>query len=244
MRTILGCLLMLAMVGCHCGPRCCVREPNCVKASCASNLPADATDKPATDDSQVAPAPAPKEPQAAQSKKTKTSPAKPSMWSSATARAGTSSSAKSAAAKPASTQDESVKQLLADLEKTKREKTSLQAKLSEESARQTQQRLELEARLAVLQEQMRQQSALQQAIYQQAPAMSRPVPNYGGQNYGGQYGGIPTISPGTSTPSIPNGWPNNNGVSDSGFPGSNAPAWNPQAKPAQQVEQWPHSPQR
>ena len=240
MRTLLGGLLMVSLVGCHCGPRCCVREPNCTKASCANNPPAESTAKPTTDDSQLPPAPTPNEPQAARSKKTQSAPVKPSIWSSAT-----SSSAKSTAAKSASAQDESVKQVLADLEKTKREKATLQAKLSEDSARQTQQRLELEARLAVVQEQMRQQSAMQQVMYQQqAPAMSRPLTNhggsnYGGPNYGGQYVGVPTISPGVPSPSVSNAWPNNNG-----FSSSNLTAWNPQAKPVQQVEQWPHSPQR
>lgn len=245
MRTIAGCVLMLSVVGCHCGPRCCVREqPSCIKASCANNSPAESTAKPATDDSQLPPSPAPNEPQAARTKKTQSGSAKPSMWSSLTARTEATSSAKSAAAKSATAQDDSVKQLLADLEKTKREKASLQAKLSEESARQTQQRLELETRMVVLQEQLRQQSALQQVMYQQqAPVMSRPQPNYGGQNYsgqnyGGQYAAVPTITPGSPSSAVAAGWPNSNGSN------APAPAWNPQAKPAQPLEQWPHSPQR
>jgi len=132
---------------------------------------------------------------------------------------------------------------MADLEKVKREKTALETKLSEESAKQTQQRLELEARLALIQEQMRQQSALQQVAYQQQSAeMSRPMQTYSG----------PTITAGAPSPSMqmPFSPPTPSYApppQSQGVPvwGSSSPTWNaPQVPPQQQVEQWPFSAQR
>jgi hypothetical protein len=137
---------------------------------------------------------------------------------------------------------------MADLEKIKRDKAALETKLTEESAKQTQQRLELEARLALLQEQMRQQSALQQVMYQpQAPGMPR-------SSYNG-----PTISSGAPSPSMQMPFsPSVQTFAPQAQPqavpawGNSAPTWGnstsnwnaPAAAPQQQVEQWPYSPQR
>jgi hypothetical protein len=134
---------------------------------------------------------------------------------------------------------------MADLEKTKREKATLETKLSEESAKQTQQRLELEARLALIQEQMRQQSSLQQVMYQQqAPTMARPNTSY--------Y--APVITSGTPSPTMAMPFAATSGVPTYVPPahvpavpawGNPVPTWNNAAvPPAQQVEQWPFSPQR
>ena len=126
---------------------------------------------------------------------------------------------------------------MSGLEKPKREKAALETKLTEDSAKQTQQRLELEAQLALLQEQMRQQSALQQvAFQQQAAAMSRPMSNYSG----------PTITSGAPSSSMQMPFSTSTPQSQPAGVWSNSmPAWNtPSVPPQQQVEQWPYSPQR
>ncbi len=212
MRTIAWCMLALSLVGCHSGPRWCMRD-------CDTSRPAQFDDQPLIEsDPQPtvpSPPPVPKDgpnltapPQPAQKERTpyesssrprplfgsrSTSQASRSKSSSRTTQTARRSQAPAATTKPAA-QDDSVKQLMSDLEKTKREKAALETKLSEDSAKQAQQRLELEARLALLQEQMRQQSALQQVTYQpqQAPAMSQPMLGYAG----------PMITSGAPSPSM------------------------------------------
>lgn len=252
MRTLAWCLLTLGLVGCHSGPRWCLRDCERYEA-----LPCE--DQPVIEPApQPAPAqpklegpaiPATKQPDQKErvpyesSSRSRgwfgtrhASHSKSSNRATQTARRTTPA----AAARPTS-QDESVKQLMADLEKVKREKAVLETKLSEESAKQTQQRLELEARLALIQEQMRQQSALQQVMYQPpAPPASRPTTNY--------YG--PVISSGTPNPSLP--MPFSSSAPTYAPPSQAAPAWSnpapnwvtPSVPPQQQVEQWPFSPQR
>src|SRR5262249_1166938 len=139
MRMITVCVLAMSLVGCHIGPRRCMRD----HASCGDCRSSEVPP----------PAPAPENDsrtnsQAARAKEVRGGgTANGSARSAQTARKGS---------KPATSQDETVKQLQASLEKAKRDKANLQAKLSEESLKQTQQRLELEARVAVLQEQLRQ----------------------------------------------------------------------------------------
>ena len=243
MRTITWCVLTLSLVGCHSGPRWCSR--NCDTSSTAH-----------FDDQRVVEtAPQPATPPPAQKKRTSnesssrsrslsggrtTSQASRSKSSSRTTQTARKALAPAATTKPAA-QDDSVKQLLADLEKTKREKADLETKLTEESAKQTQQRLELEARLALIQEQMRQQSALQQVVYQQPViAMSRPMPSNAG----------PTITSGAPNPSMQMPFSSSTPMcapQSQAVPtwGNSAPTWNtPSVPPQQQVEQWPHSPQR
>lgn len=258
MRTIAWCVLMLSLVGCHSGPRWCSRDYD-------TSGPARFDDQPVI---EPAPQPAPQPatpptkdgpnlavPQPAQKERTPyesssrsrplfggrpTSQASRTKSSSCTNQTARRTLAPAAATKPA-VQDDSVKQLLADLEKTKREKAALETKLSEESAKQTQQRLELEARLALIQEQMRQQSALQQVAYQQqAAVMSRPMPSYA----------PPTITSGAPNPSMQMPFSSSTPMyapQSQAVPawGNSAPTWNaPSAPPQQQVEQWPYSPQR
>ena len=262
MRTIAWCVLTLSLVGCQSGPRWCMRDSD-------SNGATHFDDQPVIESAPQPAAPPPVQPpkvgpnltpppQPAQKERTpyessshsrswfggpKTSQARRSKSSSRTTQTARRSPAAVPAAKSAA-QDESVKQLLADLEKTKREKAVLETKLSEESAKQTQQRLELEARLVLIQEQMRQQSALQQVAYQQqqTAAMSRPMPGYSG----------PMITSGTPSPSMqmpfssstqtyaPQPQPQSAPVW-----GNSAPVWNtPTVPQQQQVEQWPFSAQR
>ena len=260
MRTIAWCVLMLSLVGCQSGPRWFMRDYDSYGAAHFDDQPVL---EPASQPDATPPAQPPKAgpnlapPQGAQKERTpyessshsrgwfggsKTSQASRSKSSSRT----TQTARRSPAAAPtmkSNSQEDSVKQLLADLEKTKREKAVLETKLSEESAKQTQQRLELEARLALLQEQMRQQSALQQVTYQQqAAAMSRPMPSYAG----------PIITSGAPSPSMqmPFSPPTQTYASQpqsQGIPtwGNSAPTWNTPPVPQQpQVEQWPFSAQR
>ena len=258
MRTIAWCVLALSLVGCHSGPRWCSRD-------CDTSGTARFDDQPVIESAPQTAPPPPAQPskegpnltvpQPAQKERTPyesssrtrpafggrpTSQASRSKSSSRTTQTARRTSAPAATTKPAA-QDDSVKQLLADLEKTKREKAALETKLTEESAKQTQQRLELEARLALIQEQMRQQSALQQVAYQQqAAAMSRPMPSYA----------PPTITSGAPSPSMqmpfsssaPMYAPQSQTVPTWG---NSAPTWNtPSVPQQQQVEQWPYSPQR
>jgi hypothetical protein len=147
-----------------------------------------------------------------------------------------------------STQEESFRRLTADLEKIKREKAALETKLAEENAKQTQQRLELEARLALLQEQLKlQQSQLQQVHYQSPPpAMVRPTSGYS----------VPTMhsTPAAPTYSMPFSAPAP-AVAPAVAPiqqpttGTNSgymiPQWSSSPNlSSQSVEQWPYSPQR
>lgn len=252
MRTIAWCVLALSLVGCHSGPRWCSRD-------CDTSGSAHFDDQPVIEPDPQ-PATPPKDgpnltiPQPAQKERTpyesssrsrplfggrQTSQATRSKPASRTPQTARRAPAPTTVTKPVA-QDDSVKQLLADLEKTKREKAALETKLTEESAKQTQQRLELEARLALIQEQMRQQSALQQVVYQQqAAAMSRPMPS----------NASPTITSGIPNPSMqmpfssstPMYAPQQQSVPAWG----NSPTWNtPSVPPQQQVEQWPYSPQR
>lgn len=279
MRAMAWCFLMLGLVGCQSGPRWFARDHAVSgRATYSNDLPADTSGGSDSDGLAVPPSPSDYEQssrtrkpaastqQAARSRGV-TGSRKPSTGassrSSQLASKKPSTATRSTAAKTTA-QDETVKQLMADLEKTKREKTSLQTKLSEETAKQTQQRLELEARMAVLQEQLRQQSALQQVSYQsQPPMMSRPYPSYGtqvGQNYNG-----PVITSGTPSPTTAHS-PQNGGVNSVPFNqaapawnngsaaswNTSAPAWgtqssswnNSNAQAQAPVEMWPHSPQR
>lgn len=261
MRTIAWCVLTLSFVGCHSGPRWCMRD---CEPSGAAHLEEPPVIEPAPTPAAPQPAQPPKEgptltppPQPAQKERTpyesssrsrgwfggrptnQASRAKSSSRTTQTAHRNTTA----APAARSTAQDESLKQLMTDLEKVKREKAALETKLSEESAKQTQQRLELEARLALLQEQMRQQSALQQVTYQQqAPAMSQPMPGYAG----------PMITSGTPSPAMQMPFTSSTPMyapqpQQQAIPawGNSAPAWSTQsATPQQQVEQWPYSPQR
>lgn len=257
MRMIAWCVLTLSLVGCHSGPRWCARD--CDTSGTAhydeqpvfESAPPPAPPPPPSKDGPNLPVP----PQPAQKERTPyesssrsrsffggwpTSQASRSKSSSRTTQTARRTPAPASATKPAA-QDDSVKRLLADLEKTKREKATLESKLTEESAKQTQQRLELEARLALIQEQMRQQSALQQVVYQQqAAAMSRPMSSYP----------APTITSGIPNPSMQMPFsPSTPMYAPQSQPAptwnNSAPAWNsPSAPPQQQVEQWPFSPQR
>ena len=207
MRMIAWSVLALSLVGCHSGPRWCVRD-------CDTSGPAQFDDQPVVESDPLPTVPQPPKdgtnltapPQPAQKERTpyesssrsrsgfrsrSTSQANRTMSSSRTTQ--TTRRSPTSATK-AAVQDNSVKQLMADLEKTKREKAALESKLTEDSAKQTQQRLELEARLALLQEQMRQQSALQQVTYQpqQVPVMSPPMPGSAG----------PMITSGAPSPSM------------------------------------------
>ena len=260
MRTIAWCVLTMSLVGCQCGPRWNTR-------GCESRGPVQYNDHPVIESapSPAVPPPAaqpskegpnlPVPPQPAQKERTpyetssglrswlgssSTSQARRTKPANRTTQTVRRSTSPTSSAKPTA-QEDSIKQLMADLEKTKREKAAIEAKLSEESAKQTQQRLELEARLALLQEQMRQHSALQQVMYQQQ-ASGAPRPNYSG----------PTISSGVPSPSMqmpfsaaaPNYSqpPQQQAVPTWGNP---APTWNtPAATQQQQVEVWPYSPQR
>ena len=230
---------MLGLVGCQSGPRWFMRDHSVNgRATYSDDLPADSSGKSDSGDLSVPPSPSDYE-QSSRTRKPATSTQqagrskgatgtrKPSIGSSSRstqlANKKPAGSPRPSSAKPAA-QDDSMKQLMADLEKTKREKVSLQSRLSEETAKQTQQRLELEARMAVLQEQLRQQSALQQVVYQQqAQAMVRPNPGYGqpvSQNYNG-----PVITSGAPSPTTSSFAPPNNGggaVSNYQSP----PAWN------------------
>lgn len=261
MRTIAWCVLMLSLVGCQSGPRWFMRENDSHGAAhfdeqpVIESVPQPAVPPPAQPPKvgpNLTPSPQPAQKERAPYESSshsrgwfgspKTSQASRSKSSSRTTQTARRSPAVVPATKSAA-QDESVKQLLADLEKTKREKAVLETKLSEESAKQTQQRLELEARLALLQEQMRQQSALQQVTYQQqAAAMSRPMPSYSG----------PMISSGTPSPSMQMPFSSSTQTYAPQPPsqsvpvwGNSAPTWNtPSVPQQQQVEQWPFSSQR
>ena len=259
MRTIAWCVLMLSLAGCQSGPRWFMRDNDSHGAAYFDEQPViesapQPTVPPPAQPPRVGPN-LPPPPQPAQKERApyesssqsrgwfgipKTSQASHSKSSSRTTQTARRSPA---AATKSAAQDDSVKQLLADLEKTKREKAVLETKLSDESAKQTQQRLELEARLALLQEQMRQQSALQQVTYQQqAAAMSRPMPSYSG----------PTITSGTPSPSMQMPFSSSTQTyapqpQSQSVPlwGNSAPTWNtPSVPQQQQVEQWPFSAQR
>lgn len=266
MRTIAWCMLALSLMGCQSGPRWFMRDRDVGGRTQYETAPV--SEPVPTPDMPPQPAQPPKDgpnlpvPQPAQKERTpyesssrsrgwfggrsnsQASRVKSSSRTTSTARKSTSPipATKTAVA------DESVKQLMADLEKIKRDKTALETKLTEESAKQTQQRLELEARLALLQEQMRQQSALQQVMYQpQAPAMPRA-------SYNG-----PAISSGTPSPSMqmpfsPSVQTYAPQAQSQAVPawGNSVPTWGnstsnwnaPATIQQQQVEQWPYSPQR
>lgn len=262
MRAIAWCALMLSLVGCQNGPRWFMRDYDTSDATHFNDrhpiepAPQPATPPPGQPSKEgptltVPPQPAQKDRSSYESSSRSrgwfggqsTSQASRSKSSNRTTQTARRSPPVAPATK-VSSQDDSIKQLMADLEKVKREKASLETKLSEESAKQTQQRLELEARLALIQEQVRQQSALQQVAYQQqqAAAMSRPMPNYAG----------PMITSGTPSPSMqmpfssstPTYAPQPQSQSVPTWSNS-APTWNtPSVPPTQQVEQWPFSPQR
>ena len=257
MRTIAWCVLMLSLVGCQSGPRWFMRDRDVSGAAHLEDQPlieSAPTPTPALPAKEGPTLPLPPQPAQKERAPYETS-SRPRGWfgnhSTSQANRAKSTSRTTQTARrtttPATigkgtTQDDSVKQLMADLEKTKREKAVLETKLSEDSAKQTQQRLELEARLALLQEQMRQQSALQQVMYQQQ-ASGMPRPNYNG----------PTITSGVPSPAMqmpfaapaPNYAPQAQPQAVSGW--GNPAAWNspaPAATQQQHVEQWPYSPQR
>lgn len=287
MRAMAWCLLMLSLVGCQSGPRWFVRDRAVSgRATYSHDLPADSSGGTDADGLTVPPAPSDYE-QSSRTRKPSTSSQQAARSRGATGSRKPSTGASSrssqlASKKPGTStrvpstrptaQDETVKQLMVDLEKTKREKSGLQTKLSEETAKQTQQRLELEARMAVLQEQLRQQSALQQVSYQpHNQTMSRPNSSYGppmGQNYNG-----PVITSGAPSPTTSSFAPTSTGVNSVPFNqgppawnngsaanwnapapswNSSAPAWNTQSsswnasntQTQAPVEMWPHSPQR
>lgn len=262
MRTIAWCVLMLSLVGCQSGSRWFMRDSDShgtahfEEQPVLESVPQPAVPPPAQPPKggpNLTPLPPPAQKERASYESS--SPSKGWFGGRSTSQASRSKSSsrttqtarRSPAAAPATksnSQDDSVKQLLADLEKTNREKAVLETKLSEDSAQQTQQRLELEARLALLQEQMRQQSALQQVAYQQqqAAAMSRPMPSYSG----------PMISSGTPSPSMQMPFSSSTQTyapqpQSQSVPvwGNSAPTWNtPSVPQQQQVEQWPFSSER
>ena len=270
MRLLAWCALTLCLMGCHSGPRWSMRDYHTEGPADFEDSPGlESTPQPSTPQLEQ---PVPLPPQPVKEGPTLTPPVQPAQKSrtpyesssrprsvfgsrstSQASRAKNSSSSRttmaarrgatSAPVAKATALDESLKQLMADLERTKREKSALETRLAEESAKQTQQRLEVEARLALLQEQMRQQSALQQVAYQQqAAAMSRTQPGYAG----------PAITSGTPSPSMQMPFSSSTPMfaptaSSQPVPawGNSAPTWNSQAVPPQQpVEQWPFSPQR
>lgn len=262
MRTIAWCVLAMSIVGCHSGPRWFMRDHDFSGSSRYDDSSPSEAAPPAnstTPGNEVPTLTVP--PQPAQRERTpyetssrsrgwfggrsahQASRSKSSSSTTRTNQTAKRSPAPATATKPAA-QDDSVKQLMADLEKIKREKAALETKLSEETTKQTQQRLELEARLALIQEQVRQQSALQQVTFQQqAAAMSRPMSGYSG----------PMITSGPPNPamqmpfsssSVPQYAPQPQPQSVPTW-GNSTPSWNaPSTPPQQQVEQWPFSPQR
>lgn len=267
MRVMAWCVLTLTLVGCQSGPRWTLRDrmtsgtARATDYSAYEEAPEAAPEKP-----QVPPLPADAErsnPQSSTRPRASTNTASKATASKAgdSKRSGSKATASkqvartngSSSARSAAIQDDATKQLMSDLEKIKRDKALLEGKLSEQSAKQTQQRLELEARLAVLQEQLRQVSTLQQVNYQQAAqTAARPTQNYGSVPNSGYVPGYhgPVINSGAPSPSVPQAW-SNNGNSNNG----NIPAWNPPtpawgssnqnaAPVASPVEMWPHSPQR
>lgn len=253
MRTMALCIIAATLVGCHSGPRWFLRDRgDCGRAHCSDQSAYEPVSEPPSENLQLPPLPADKEkdatPQTSASSRratknsaTKTIAAKaPNRKSSSTQSRATSS------------QDEATKQLLADLEKTKREKASIEAKLSEQSAKQTQQRLELEARIAVLQEQLRQLSTLQPVSYQQpVPRTNSGYTPTWNNSPPQQYHG-PIINSGapSPTPSVPQSLSNYGGTLGSTVPTWNSatPAWNPQpqgaANSTPSMDMWPFSPQR
>ena len=262
MRAIAWCALTLSLVGCQNGPRWFMRDYDTSDATHFNDRHAI---EPTPQPSVTPPSQPSKEgptltgpPQPAQRDRSSyESSSRSRGWfggqptSQASRSKSSNRTAQTARRKPVSapatkvnSQDDSIKQLMADLEKVKREKAALETKLSEESAKQTQQRLELEARLALIQEQVRQQSALQQVAYQQqqAAAMSRTMPSYSG----------PTISSGAPSPSMQVPFSSSTQTYAPQAPSQNVPAWgnstptwnSPAVSPQQQVEQWPFSSQR
>ena len=205
MRTQAGCLLCLLLSGCCSGPNWCQRDRQaCGPLACtesSATAPASATQSSPLqpfDDPLVPPPPS------------------EARWRS-TPRRGTTASS-----------DDAQRKLAADLEKVKREKSQLETRLIEETAKQTQQRLELEARLVVLQQQLQlqliQAHAVRPVQYQPVP---QPVVPFASQadwaNHG--FGGAPA-----TWNAAPNAWnASGNGV--------NLPRNSP-------VETWPFSPQR
>ncbi len=119
--------------------------------------------------------------------------------------------------------DESLRKLTTELERAKRDKSQLETKLTEETAKQTQQRLELEARLVVLQQQLQltQANAVRQVQYRPVQSVVASESDWTNNGFG--------RAPATWNPSS-NPW---NG-SDNGV---NLPRTSP-------VETWPFSPQR
>ncbi|MFM9960937.1 MAG: hypothetical protein ACKV2Q_06905 [Planctomycetaceae bacterium] len=255
MRMLAWCLILLGLSGCQSGPRWCSRDcdvRDMAPGDERSVMPPASTSpgQPNLDGPGLSVPPLPSQaervPYEPSSRSrgwfgsragSQASRSKSSNRAIQTAHRGTNSA-------PAAGQDESVKQLLADLERTKREKAALELKLTDESARQIQQRLELEARLALIQEQLRQQSALQQVQYQpQAPVMSRPTNSYSGPLItSGSSMSLPfSSSPPTYAPP-PQSQPEPQGVPAWG---QAVPTWNtPSVPPQSQVEQWPFSAQR
>ncbi len=265
MRTLAGCVLLLGLTGCHFGP-----HGNMWKhTSRDSDRFADPTESehsavprpaavttPSPEASQFPPPAPPPEPE--DIRVNPQAEARTRGWFSVrrsdsnTASKSVSKTKSGRAAKPATSKDEAIKQMMARLERAKREKANQESKLSDESFKQSQHRLELEARVAVLQEelrqqqdqlrqqqeQLRQQSALQQVTYQQQAAAMRPTTT--------TTGAMPIITTGTPSPSMMGSQAFVPASGGSGIPAwsPSAPTWNSPAMPAQpSVEMWPYSPQ-
>lgn len=233
MRAMTACLMTFCLMGCHSGPRWFMRDRgSCGSARCADQPVYESAPRSEVDHPQLPPLPSDRE--------TSSTPSRQSRGLLGTSVVNRESRPASNDRRPSTSPrssgaDESVRQLMADLEKIKREKRELQDKLHEETVKQSQQRLELEARMLVLQEQLRQQTALQQVAYQQqAGAMSRSVPTYSG----------PVISSSATQPtnsSVP-AW---NPQSASAWNSSATPSWNAPVAPTQSsIELWPYSQQR
>ncbi len=236
MRSIVLCFFALSLVGCHCGPRWNMRDrDSCTSDRCSNHSTTVPSSQPDAGSLSLPPLPVHPDRGADSESAGRSRGFFGNGFASRNSQPANASGRANAPAQRSVAQDETVKQLMADLESVKREKAALQNKLNEESVKQSQQRLELEARMLVLQERLRQQSALQQvAFQQQAAAMSRTTPVYNGPVVSSS---VP-FSNGSSTPS----W---NTQATPTWNSSPAPTWNsPSAPPTSSVEVWPYSPQR
>src|SRR5262245_18000912 len=221
MRTLAWCVLLLGLTGCQVGPHGITwqhttrdadrfADPTERERSAAPSPAADIP--PLPDASQFPPPPAPP-PEPEDISDDPQANARTRGWFSVR-RSDSQSASKSASKKKSGTaskrttaQDEAVKQMMARLERAKREKSYQESKLFNESFTHSQQ-LENEARVTILQEQLRQQqeqlreqqeqlrqqSALQQVTYQPQATAMRPNTT--------TTGALPIITTGTPSPSI------------------------------------------
>jgi hypothetical protein len=285
MRTLSWCVLLLGLTGCHFGPHGITWQHTTRDSdrfadpteSERSAAPMPAAEIPPSPDASQFPPPAPP-PEPEDISADPLADARTRSWfsvrrsDSKTASKSVSKKKSGTAAKRNASQDEAVKQMTARLERAKREKAKQESMLFDDSFTHAQQ-LELEARVTVLQEQLRQQqeqlqqqqeqlrqqSALQQVTYQQQPAAMRPTTT--------TTGALPIITTGTPSPSIMGSQALGPANVGSGIPASSsaapawnspaptwtspapawtspAPAWNSPAMPDQSsVETWPFSPQ-